>query len=501
MVKIKKILVANRAEIAVRIISTCKSLGITVVSVYSSSDVLSPHVLMADESVYIGESKSSESYLNITKVIDAALKTNCDAIHPGYGFLSENAEFARRCSLAGLIFIGPNVESIHLMGDKTEARKLVEKAGIPLPPGTTTAISDLKEAAKVAQEIGFPVLIKAAAGGGGKGMRIVHSLEEFDNSVKTAQSEAFNAFGDNRVFIEKYLEEPRHIEVQIMGDQHGNVIHFFDRECSIQRRHQKVIEEAPSPFLDDELRRQITETAVKVAQTCGYYNAGTVEFLADKHRNFYFLEMNTRLQVEHPVTELITGYDLVALQILVAQGEMLPLCQHDIQIKGHSIECRICAEDPFENFLPSTGSIHRYDLPAGPGIRIDSGVTKGTEITIDYDPLMAKLSVVAATRSEAINKMKLALSEFRVSGVETTISFCGFVMSHELFIRGEYDTHFIKDNFSGQIHDINSQQLNDEMAGVSAVLFGNSAIGSGQRAINTDSTLSSTNWWRNRQKT
>jgi len=500
MVKIKKILVANRAEIAVRIISTCKSLGITSVSVYSNSDVRSPHVLMADEAVYIGASKSSESYLNISKIIDAALNTGCDAIHPGYGFLSENPEFAKRCEQEGLIFIGPGVEAIRLMGDKTEARKLVEKAGIPLPPGTTTAVSDISEAVMAASEIGFPVLIKAAAGGGGKGMRIVHSIDEFENAVRTAQSEALNAFGDNRVFIEKYLEEPRHIEVQILGDRHGNIVHFFDRECSIQRRHQKVVEEAPSPFLDDELRKRITDTAVQVAQACGYSNAGTVEFLADKHRNFYFLEMNTRLQVEHPVTEFITGYDLVALQILVAQGEALPFTQQNIQIRGHSIECRICAEDPFENFLPSTGTIKRYDIPFGPGIRTDSGVSKESEVTIDYDPLMAKLTVFAPTRSEAIKKMNLALSQFRISGLETTIPFCRFVMNHEAFIRGNYDTHFIKDYFSGHIYDITVQQNRDWMAGVSAVLFSNLISSTTQRDAISDNSLSSTNWWINRHK-
>jgi acetyl-CoA carboxylase, biotin carboxylase subunit len=500
MAKIKKILVANRAEIAVRIINTCKSLGIPVVSVYSSADISSPHVLLADESVFIGKSKSSESYLNISKIIGAALSTGCDAVHPGYGFLSENAEFAKRCQQEGLTFIGPGVEAIRLMGDKTEARKLVENAGIPLPPGTTTAITDLSEALTVAAEIGYPVLIKAAAGGGGKGMRIVYTSEDLKSSVKSAQSEAFNAFGDNRVFIEKYLEEPRHIEVQIMGDQHGNIVHFYDRECSIQRRHQKVVEEAPSPFLDDVLRKEITDTAVRVAMACGYYNAGTVEFLADKHRNFYFLEMNTRLQVEHPVTEFITGYDLVALQILVAQGDSLPVSQKDIHIKGHSIECRICAEDPFENFLPSTGKIIRYDMPVGPDIRTDSGVSKDTNITIDYDPLMAKLTVFATSRREAIRKMNQALSQFRISGVETTIPFCRFVMEHDDFINGTYDTHFIKDNFSGQIDDITTQTLRDEMVGVSTILFGNLKSTASKRESELNRTLSSSNWWKYRHK-
>jgi acetyl-CoA carboxylase, biotin carboxylase subunit len=447
MPDIKKVLIANRGEIALRIIRTCKDMEIRTVSVYSDADRTAPHVLLADESVHIGEAASSKSYLVIDKIIDAARKTSADAIHPGYGFLSENPVFSKRCADEGIIFIGPPESAIHAMGDKTRARELMTKAGVPLPPGTTEALSDIGEAAIIADEIGYPVMIKAAAGGGGKGMRIVHKPEDFEKNVRMARSEAGNAFGDDRVYVEKYLESPHHIEFQILADTHGNVIHLFDRECSIQRRHQKVVEESPSVFITEKMRYEMADAAVAAAKSCNYVGAGTIEFLVDKHKKFYFLEMNTRLQVEHPVTEMITGVDLVSLQILVASGKPLPITQKDIIRKGHAIECRICAEDPFDNFLPSTGYLKRYRIPSGPGVRVDSGVEEGQEITINYDPLMAKLVTWGENREQAVQRMKRALGEYDVSGCKTTIPFCSFVMNEPAFKNGNYDTHFVKEFF------------------------------------------------------
>ncbi|KPQ00430.1 MAG: propionyl-CoA carboxylase alpha subunit PccA [Bacteroidetes bacterium HLUCCA01] len=448
MKPIRKVLIANRGEIAVRVIRGCKSIGVKTVGVFAEPDRFAPHVLLSDESVDLMGETSAQTYLDMHKIIDACKRTQSDAVHPGYGFLSENATFAKLCSENNIEFIGPPVEAIRVMGDKTEARKLMESAGIPLPPGTTTALESVEEAAETAAQIGFPVLIKAAAGGGGKGMRIVYEPEKIRDAVRTAQSEAKNAFGDDRVYVEKYLEEPRHIEVQILADKHGNVIHLYDRECSIQRRHQKVVEEAPSPYLDEKMRENITRTAVEVAKSCNYVGAGTVEFLADKHRNFYFLEMNTRLQVEHPVTEYITGIDLVEWQIRVARGEKLTIKQEDISINGHAIESRICAEDPYENFLPSTGALTRYNPPGGPGVRVDSGVRAGLEVTINFDPLMAKLVTHAITREKALSVMEQALSEFEISGLRTTIPFCIFVMQHDAFRTGNYDTHFVKNYYT-----------------------------------------------------
>ena len=497
MATINKILIANRGEIAVRIIRTCKSLGISTVAVYSRPDKTSPHVLLADDSVFIGEAASSDSYLNIDKILDAAKASGADAIHPGYGFLSENAAFAQRCSNEGIIFLGPSVEAIRVMGDKTEARKLMEKAGVPLPPGTTTALKSVQEAVETANSIGYPVLIKAAAGGGGKGMRIVYDEATIQEATRAAQSEAKNAFGDERVYVEKYLEEPRHIEVQIIADQHGNIRHLFDRECSIQRRHQKVVEEAPSPFLDDLMRDEITKTAVEVARACDYVGAGTVEFLADKHRNFYFLEMNTRLQVEHPVTELVTGVDLVELQIRVASGEKLGFDQDDVKLIGHAVECRICAEDPEEQFLPSTGIITRHDLPAGPGVRVDAGVRTGQEITIDYDPLMAKLVVHAENRAKALERMYDALSNYRISGLRTTISFCKFVMKHPSFTQGVYNTHFIKEHYS-----TDKSGSGDEFAALAGIIYFNKTGASSDRADSNgeQNQPQLTNWWTKRRQ-
>ncbi len=470
--KIKKILIANRGEIACRVIRTCRDLGISTVAVFSDADKWAPHVQMADESIPIGPSPSTQSYLVSDKLIEAAHRTGADAIHPGYGFLSENATFAESCHQAGLLFIGPPSEAIRVMGDKTAARELMSKSGVPFPPGTQTAFNDISAASQTAKEIGYPILIKAAAGGGGKGMRIVYSETDFESSVRAAKSEANSAFGDDRVYIEKYLENPRHIEFQIIADTHGNILHLYDRECSIQRRHQKVIEEAPSSVLDDELRCQMAKAAVKAARACKYSGAGTIEFLVDKHRNFYFLEMNTRLQVEHPVTEWVTGLDLVALQILVAEGNVLPFAQEDIRLLGHSIECRIYAEDPENQFLPSTGVLIRHRVPAGPNVRVDAGIEEGQEVPIYYDPMISKLSTFGATRHEAIHRMKRALLEYEIAGCKTTIPFCRFVMDHESFKSGDYDTHFIQHHYTVEKMSEYAERNNEPaVSGLAATLL------------------------------
>jgi acetyl-CoA carboxylase, biotin carboxylase subunit len=499
MPKIEKVLIANRGEIALRVIRSCKEKGIQTVAVYSRPDADSPHVLAADESVFIGEAASSESYLVVDNIIAAAKETGADAIHPGYGFLSENAAFARRCESEGIIFIGPRPQAIELMGDKTKARELMARANVPYPPGTESAMSDIGKARDIASEIGYPVLIKAAAGGGGKGMRIVHDPSDFEKSVKAAKSEAKNAFGDDRVYIEKYLEEPRHIEFQILADQEGNTVHLFERECSIQRRHQKVIEEAPSSVLTDELRLKMGEAAVNAAIACDYVGAGTVEFLVDKHLNFYFLEMNTRLQVEHPVTELITGIDLVSQQIDIAEGKKLPFTQDDIQADGHAIECRIYAEDPSDNFLPSTGSLVRHRIPAGPGVRVDAGVEEGQKVTINYDPMVAKLCTHAATREKAIGRMLRALSEYDIAGVRTTIPFCQFTLRHNSFTSGAYDTHFVQDHYNPSNHNLPEKDELEVISVVSSLLkkrAGN--VHDHSKPVVADP--SADNWWQNRTK-
>jgi len=501
---IKKVLVANRGEIALRIMRTCREMEITTVAIYSTPDATAPHVMFADESVWVGEAASSESYLDIDKVIDAAKQTDADAIHPGYGFLSENGQFSNRCKDEGIIFIGPSAESIRLMGDKTAARDLMGKAGVPCPPGTKNAMEDVEVALKVARDVGFPVLVKAAAGGGGKGMRIVHNEEEFAGSVKAAQSEARNAFGDDRVYIEKYLEEPRHIEFQILADQNGKTVHLYDRECSIQRRHQKVIEEAPSALLDDKLRAEMAKAATKAAEACNYEGAGTIEFLVDKHKKFYFLEMNTRLQVEHPVTEMITGIDLVEAQIRVAAGEPLPFSQDDIKKSGHAVECRIYAEDPLDNFLPSTGQLVRHRIPSGPGVRVDAGVEEGGEVTINYDPMISKLSVHASTREKAIKKMIRALSEYQISGCKTTIPFCDFTMRHPAFISAEYDTHFVPDHFEPNKHELFDKEAGTDALAVSLIAAlsngpGNNGKRSGKEHETEFKDQHQTNWWKARQ--
>ena len=443
-----KILVANRGEIALRVMRTARAMGIGTVAVYSEADRHAPHVKYADEAVLLGPAPSSESYLVMDKVIAAAKLTGADGIHPGYGFLSENSEFANKIAAEGIIFIGPGQKAIETMGSKLAAKDAVRAYDIPMVPGIDEAITDPKKAKVIAKEIGFPILIKASAGGGGKGMRVVESEDVLEEQMNRAISEALSAFGDGSVFIEKYISSPRHIEIQVLADSHGNVVHLFERECSIQRRHQKVVEEAPSAVLTPELRERMGEAAIKVAKSCNYEGAGTVEFLLDSDNNFYFLEMNTRLQVEHPITEYITGVDLVAEQIKVARGEKLSFTQDDLKIKGHAVELRIYAEDPLNDFLPSIGILETYIRPTGEGVRLDDGYEQGMEIPIHYDPMVAKLITYADTRTAAIQKMKLAIADFKIVGLETTLPFGKFVMENEQFISGDIDTHFVKKYYS-----------------------------------------------------
>ncbi len=451
MPSIPKLLVANRGEIALRIMRSVKEMGIKTVAVFSEADRHALHVRFADEAVCIGPPPSSESYLRMEKILDAAIKTGAQAIHPGYGFLSENAVFAKKVKEAGLIFIGPSAESIELMGSKLGAKAAVAKFNVPLVPGTAEPITDISKAKKIAKEIGYPVLIKASAGGGGKGMRIVDKESEFDEQMERAVSEAKSAFGDGSVFIEKYVTQPRHIEFQIFGDQHGNVVHLFERECSIQRRHQKVVEEAPSSLLTPELRKQMGEAAVNAAKAANYYNAGTIEFIMDGDKNFYFLEMNTRLQVEHPVTEQITGIDLVKLQIRIAEGEPLPFKQEDLKINGHAIEVRVYAEDPSNNFLPDIGTLKTYKRPQGHGIRVDDGFEQGMAIPFYYDPMIAKMICHDESREKAIGKTIRAIEEYEITGLETTLGFCKFVMQHPAFRSGNFDTQFVEKYFKPEV--------------------------------------------------
>ncbi len=444
----RKILIANRGEIALRVMRTAKKMGIKTVAVFSEADRNALHVRMADEAVYLGAAPSSESYLVMEKVIDAAKQTGAEGIHPGYGFLSENAVFAQMVEDNGITFIGPRPHAIRVMGSKLAAKEAVKKYDIPMVPGIDEAITDIGLAKEIAQKIGFPVLIKASAGGGGKGMRIVESLETLEEGMQRAISEATSAFGDGSVFIEKYVTSPRHIEIQVMADTHGNVVHLFERECSIQRRHQKVVEEAPSAVLTPELRDQMGSAAVDVAKACDYVGAGTVEFLLDAEHNFYFLEMNTRLQVEHPVTELITGVDLVEQQIKVARGEVLSIQQEYLEINGHALELRVYAEDPLNNFLPSVGTLERYERPVGPAIRLDDAYESGMDIPIYYDPMIAKLITFGKNRDEAIQQMKDAIRQYKIEGVETTLPFGAYVCDHISFTSGEFDTHFVKDYYN-----------------------------------------------------
>ena len=454
----KKIVVANRGEIAIRVMKTAQKMGIKTVAVYSTADRNSPHVKYADEAVWIGESPSNQSYLLGSKIIEVAKALHADAIHPGYGFLSENAQFSQDCELNNIIFIGPKPKAIEIMGSKLAAKDAVLKYNIPMVPGVDHAITDIEEAKVTAKKIGFPILIKASAGGGGKGMRIVEKESDFESQMNRAISEAVAAFGDGSVFIEKYVASSRHIEIQVMADSRGNVLYFFERECSIQRRHQKVIEEAPSSVLTPEIRQKMGEAAVLVAKSCDYLGAGTVEFLYDENDNFYFLEMNTRLQVEHPVSELISGVDLVELQIKVARGEALTIKQEDLKINGHAMELRVYAEDPMNDFLPSVGHLDVYQLPIGNGIRVDNGFEQGMDIPIYYDPLLSKLITYGKTREEAIELMIKAIDDYKIEGVQTTLPFGKFVFEHEAFRSGKFDTNFVKQYYSPAILKIQMEK-------------------------------------------
>lgn len=445
--QMEKILVANRGEIALRIMKSIKKSGKKAVAVYSEADVNSLHVQFADEAYCIGPAPSALSYLKADKIIETALKAGADGIHPGYGFLSENADFAQKVTEAGITFIGPTPEAIDLMGNKIAARETVRKQGVPLVPGNKNQLTTLSQAREIASEIGYPILIKAAAGGGGKGMRKVMNEEELESQMQRAQSEAMASFDDDAIFIEKYISSPRHIEFQILADQYGHTVHLFERECSIQRRHQKLIEEAPSAVLSESLRHEMGNAAIAVAKSCQYTGAGTVEFILDENKQFYFLEMNTRLQVEHPVTEFITGLDLVALQIAIAEGKNLPFSQEEVQLKGHAIELRICAEDPFNQFLPSTGLLTAYTPPVMENIRLDDAFKKGMEVSVFYDPLIGKLIAYGQNRADAISHLLRAIKKFDIKGIETTLPFGKFVCEHPHFISGDFDTHFIEKYF------------------------------------------------------
>ncbi|MGI9056239.1 MAG: acetyl-CoA carboxylase biotin carboxylase subunit [Pyrinomonadaceae bacterium] len=466
----KKILIANRGEIAVRVIRACREMKIKTVAVYSEADKNALHVRMADEAFHIGDAPSSESYLRWEKILEVAKISGAEAIHPGYGFLSENAEFVRKVSEEGIIFIGPSPDAMDAMGGKISARKIAIAANVPVVPGTTEPLKNFEDATEVAASFGYPVMLKASAGGGGKGMRLVENENDLKNALEAAQSEALASFGDDAVYVEKAIVRPRHIEIQIFSDQHGNHVHLGERECSIQRRHQKVIEECPSPINDPELRQKMGDCAVQVAKAVNYIGAGTVEFLvSDLDKSFYFLEMNTRLQVEHPVTELVTGFDLVREQINVAFGEKLSFSQEDISWNGHAIECRVYAEDPENNFLPSPGKISRLRLPQGSGVRDDGGVYEGAEVSIYYDPMISKLAVYGRNREEAIDRMRRALQEYEVGGIKTTIPFFREIMADEEFIAGKLDTGFIA-RFNERKIEIESDQQTKDLALIASVL-------------------------------
>ena len=495
MSSIKKILVANRGEIALRVMRSARELGIKTVAVYSEADRHALHVRFADEAVFIGPPPSSESYLRMEKIIDAARKTGADAIHPGYGFLSENEDFAKLVEDEGLIFIGPSAKAIELMGSKLAAKAAVAKFNVPLVPGTSEPITDVNNAKKIASEIGYPVLIKASAGGGGKGMRIVEDEKSFEEQMERAISEATSAFGDGSVFIEKYITKPRHIEFQIFGDKHGNVVHLFERECSIQRRHQKVVEEAPSAILTPEKRKAMGEAAINVAKSCGYYGAGTVEFILDDKLNFYFLEMNTRLQVEHPVTEEITGLDLVKLQIKIAEGNPIPFKQEELKINGHAVEVRVYAEDPSNNFLPDIGTLQTYNRPQGHGIRVDDGFEQGMSIPFYYDPMIAKLICHAEDRAGAIEKMIRAIDEYEITGLETTLGYCKFVMQHDAFRSGNFDTRFVENYFKPASL---LPEANEDEELIASLLATTLMNGNGKAAEETTMAAPVSKWKKNR---
>lgn len=491
----QKILIANRGEIALRIMKSAREMGIKTVAIYSEADRLSPHVKYADEAVCVGPPASSESYLLGDNIIKICKELNVDGIHPGYGFLSENAEFADAVEKAGITFIGPSSESMRVMGDKLSAKAAAEKFNIPLVPGTDGAITDVEEAKRLSKEIGFPVLIKASAGGGGKGMRLVHDEDEFEGQMEMAVNEAVSAFGNGAVFIEKFVTSPRHIEIQVLCDKHGNRVHLFERECSIQRRHQKVIEEAPSAVLSDELRAKMGQTAIDVARSCDYVGVGTVEFIFDENHNYYFLEMNTRLQVEHPVTEMITGVDLVKEQIKVARGEKLSFAQDDLKINGHAMEVRVYAENPMENFMPDIGKLEVYERPHGPGIRVDDGFDEGMQVPIYYDPMISKLITHGKDRKEAIDRMIRACEDYRIVGIQTTLAFGKFVMENEHFVSGNFDTSFVDKHFDPSML-VEEQDDEKEIAALTlAYILENKRS---EKAVVTNSGQASSAWKKNR---
>ena len=497
MNKISKILIANRGEIAIRVLRTAKEMGIKTVAIYSEADKTAMHVQMADEAWYVGESPVSLSYLHIENIINVCIKAKVDAVHPGYGFLSENAEFARRVIAQNLIFIGPSPESIALMGDKLKSKEAVSNYGVPLIPGDNLPLTDVQKAKSLAKNIGYPVLIKASAGGGGKGMRIVNNEQELEEQVKRAKSEAHTAFGDDRVFMEKYIESPKHIEFQVFGDTHGNIEHLFERECSIQRRYQKVIEEAPSPIMTRELREKMGKAAVNVAKACNYLGAGTVEFIVDKNKNFYFLEMNTRLQVEHPVTECITGIDLVREQIRVAEGQKLSFVKRNLSINGHAIQSRVYAEDPENNFLPQAGTLTIYQLPGGPGVRVDDGYLEGMDIPVQYDPMISKLIVHGSDREQAINRLKRAISEYKIRGISTSLSFCQFVINHASFLDGTYTTGFMEKFYNpSSLNDIDVEE--EKIAACMAILLQNEP--EREKALDSKPSRVISSGWKNKRK-
>lgn len=492
----KKILIANRGEIAVRVIRACRDMNISPVAVYSEPDAAALHVRLADEAYLVGAAPSAESYLRIDKIIEVCKQSGAEAVHPGYGFLSENAEFVRACQAAGIVFIGPEPEAMEAMGSKTAARKVAIAAGVPVVPGTTEAFQSFEEARETALEIGYPIMLKAAAGGGGKGMRLVNSENDLKSSLETAQAEAIASFGNGEVYVEKAIVRPRHVEIQVFADKHGNTVHLGERECSIQRRHQKVIEEAPSPINSEELRAKMGAAAVLAAKAVNYVGAGTIEFLvSDLTKDFYFLEMNTRLQVEHPVTELVTGIDLVREQIRVAYGEKLSFAQDDIKLNGHAIECRVYAEDPENNFLPSPGKISRLRVPSGAGVRDDGGVTENSEVTIYYDPMISKLAVWGKTRAEAIDRMRRALDEYTVGGIKTTLPFFREIIRDQEFIQGNLDTGFIakwQERKAAQTVDAaETDETGRDVALIAAALDYQNRIGTTSGSAQTDSQKAS----------
>lgn len=498
MAQIRKILVANRGEIALRVMRSAREMGISTVAVFSEIDRTAPHVLYADEAVCLGPPPSSQSYLLGDKIIEVCRELNVDAIHPGYGFLSENSDFAKKVTEAGLIFIGPSSESIEVMGDKLAAKRAVSAFDIPMVPGINEPIEDIEEAKKLANEIGYPVLIKASAGGGGKGMRVVEKEEELQGSMERAISEAKSSFGNGAVFLEKFITSPKHIEVQVLADQHGKTIHLFERECSVQRRHQKVIEEAPSSVFGEDKRQAIGEAAIKVAQACGYYGTGTVEFIIDENLDFFFLEMNTRLQVEHCVTEEITGIDLVKEQIKIAEGRALEIEQSQLQIHGHAIECRVYAENPLDNFLPDIGTLSTYKRPQGPGIRVDDGFEEGMEVPIFYDPMIGKLIAKGSNRKEAIDRMTRAIDEFVISGVQTTLPFCRFAINHEVFVNGSFDTNFVKLHFTPSVLSPDGQSEEAAIAAALAVELFSSELSN--HSIQNNADKRNEGKWKQRAK-